>query len=178
MNQKLVGLACSLLLSSAANATMPAPVSDAPTFNPATTVLTIPALGVTGGNNIVKDVVVRLLNVEVVSIGASVVAPEWMAGTWVGQGSQNGSTNWSIEANSTNGAVTIAYPSLNCSGRWDLMSADSSHAMFTEVITVGTSTCGVTGRVVITKIDSKHVTFSYWRSSGELSAWSTLTKKP
>jgi hypothetical protein len=177
MKIQRVALACSLLLSSLAMATLPEPSLQTPEFDSAKSILTLPSLTIKGGNTIVKDVAVRILSAEVVSAGASTTTPDWLAGTWLGRGYQARGSSWSIEANATNGAFTIAYPSLNCAGRWDLVQSDTSLAVFNEVITTGTSNCIVNGRIVITRIDKNHVTFSYWRTTGELDSWSTLTKK-
>ena len=178
MKKYSLALVVSLVTASSAMATLPELVVNTPVFEAGTNLLTIPYLGIKGSKTVVKDVAVRILNAEVVSAGASVLPPDWMAGTWVGIGNQSSGSTWSIEANNTNATFTIAYPSLNCSGRWDLLSADSSRAIFTEVITAGIFNCVETGRVVVTRIDNNYVTFSYWRQSGDLlTSWSTLTKK-
>ena len=106
-------------------------------------------------------------------------APNWIQGEWEGVGYQlNSAGNWSIRLNVKEDRYSIAYPSLECSGNWQLQKQSDMKLEFIETITKGTDKCVNKGRIVITKVDENHVTFTYFSpNSGELEAFSTLIIK-
>jgi hypothetical protein len=105
--------------------------------------------------------------------------PTWMQGEWRGIGYQlNTGGTWSIHLKANKDRVSIAYPSLECSGNWQVIKADKDRIELLETITDGTDKCVNKGKVVITKIDDNHITFTYFSPySGELEAFSTLVRK-
>lgn len=104
---------------------------------------------------------------------------DWLKGEWEGVGYQlNTSGNWSIRLKVNEDRYAIAYPSLECSGNWQLQKSSDIKLEFIETITDGTDKCVNKGRIVITKVDDNHVTFTYFSPySGELEAFSTLVRK-
>ena len=104
----------------------------------------------------------------------------WLNGTWRGTGFQlNNSQSWSIRftADVNNKTFKIDYGSLGCSGIWRLISANDNLAQFEETITDGMMKCANGGIIIITKIDKKFITFSYFvPGSGKLDSFSTLEK--
>ncbi|MFK7949772.1 MAG: hypothetical protein AB8G11_19435 [Saprospiraceae bacterium] len=103
----------------------------------------------------------------------------WLKGEWEGVGYQlNSSGSWSIQLKVNDDRYSIAYPSLECSGNWQLQKESDMKLEFIETITKGTDKCVNKGRIVITKVDDNHVTFTYFSPySGELEAFSTLIRK-
>lgn len=104
---------------------------------------------------------------------------DWLKGEWQGIGYQlNTSGNWSIRLKVNDDRYSIAYPSLECSGNWQLEKKSDMKLEFIETITKGTDKCVNKGRIIITKVDENHVTFTYFSPySGELEAYSTLIRK-
>ena len=105
--------------------------------------------------------------------------PEWLQGEWRGIGYQlNSSGTWSISLKVNAERASIAYPSLECSGNWQIIKQSENKLELLETITEGTDKCVNKGKLVITKIDENHVTFTYFSPfSGELEAFSTLVRK-
>jgi hypothetical protein len=157
-----------------AQATLPVLSDVTPTYNPANATLMFPVLQV--GSNQISNVNVRILGAEVTSVGASVAVSDWLEGSWEGSGYQNNGLIWTVQLTASQGSYQVNYPTLSCSGNWTRTSIDPAKAMFKEVIAVNRTKC-LDGHVVVTKIDSKHVTFSWWYENGTLGAWSTLIKK-
>ena len=108
-------------------------------------------------------------------------APAWLSGTWVGQGYQPGSdAHFTIEliCDATTRAFAISYPSLGCSGTWELVSQADGVARFVETITEGTDACVDGGKVVLTQISDQFVTWSFFYPDDEtLDSFSTLHKE-
>lgn len=106
--------------------------------------------------------------------------PNWLDGTWRGTGFQlNNSGSWSIRftAEVKNKTYKIYYGTLDCSGNWRLVSSNDHLAQFEEIITDGITKCANGGIVIITKIDKKFITVSYFvPGSGKLDSFSTLEK--
>ena len=105
--------------------------------------------------------------------------PEWLQGEWRGIGYQlNTSENWSIHLKVSDERVSIAYPSLECSGNWQIIKQSKNKLELLETITDGADKCVNKGKLVITKVDENHVTYTYFSPfSGELEAFSTLVRK-
>lgn len=106
----------------------------------------------------------------------------WIQGEWAGTGFQTDTpevSTWTISfyADLKNNAYSISYPSLNCSGEWKLITGDAQKALFKETITDGLEYCMDGGKIIITKVDENHISYSYFFPETELQAFSTLTKK-
>ncbi len=108
--------------------------------------------------------------------------PNWLDGSWIGKGYQldalNNST-WAIELemDAKSGKYTVAYPSLECSGKWDLFEANDHRAVFKEIIEVGTNRCFNGGKLVITKVDKNHLSYTFfYPDDNVMGAYSTLVR--
>ena len=115
-----------------------------------------------------------------VNISAQKNKMDWLDGTWRGTGFQlNNSQSWSIRftADVNSKTFKIDYGTLGCSGIWRLISANDYLAQFEETITDGMMKCANGGIIIITKIDKRYITFSYFvPGSGKLDSFSTLEK--
>ncbi len=112
----------------------------------------------------------------------------WLNGTWQGTGYQidlENDNEWSIllEIDTNNQLYTIAYPSLNCSGKWKLIKSSKDQATFEELIELNTVDCTQNGKVILSKVDDDHVIFSYFYTNTKFgntkkaSVFSTLEKQ-
>ena len=106
-------------------------------------------------------------------------APTFMRGTWTGLGSQVGYPFWSIAliANPDKEQYSITYPSLSCGGGWVLEDFDATRAGFREDIKSGEDNCYDNSLVVVTAINDRHITITWFAPDDQLMAWSTVTKK-
>ena len=87
----------------------------------------------------------------------------WLRGEWAGTGYQTDtSTTWAMKLTAKGRTYTVDYPSLECGGRWRLLSVSSRRAIFRETITRGTERCAQRGRVVIERLNSRQL--GYWFS--------------
>lgn len=108
----------------------------------------------------------------------------WLDGEWTGIGFQpgtSGTSTWKIHLNYNydENTITIDYPTLQCNGYWKAESVDNCKVIFKEYITDGKTRCDDQGTVVVTRLDHKFITVSYFlpgRVEGVI-AFSTLTKK-
>ena len=124
-----------------------------------------------------------LIFISILSLSNNISAQKgkdiWFSGEWRGTGFQlNNSSTWSIHfiADTNKKVYEIKYGTLGCSGTWNLLSTNKHLAQFQEIITDGISKC-ITGNVIIiTKIDKKHITVTYFSQSGKLDAFSTLER--
>ncbi len=103
--------------------------------------------------------------------------PAWMEGEWSAVGLQvNIPQTWTMELIVDGKNYEIRYPTLECSGVWTLEGSTQNKAVFTEVVTYGFERCTNGGKIVVTKIDKFHLSFSYFSpKNGKLEAYATLT---
>jgi hypothetical protein len=79
----------------------------------------------------------------------------WLRGTWEGTGYQtDDNSTWKMKlttVKSKRGGRTfkIEYPSLNCGGRWKLLSINQNVARFRELLNHGVDKCTNKGSVLI-----------------------------
>jgi len=101
--------------------------------------------------------------------------PAWLEGSWRGIGYQiNLQQTWAIELDVATTA-TVNYPSLECSGAWSLVKNAEGLVEFEEAILKGVNRCVNGGRIVITRIDQHHISYSFFEpQNGKLEAHSTL----
>ncbi len=86
----------------------------------------------------------------------------WLTGTWTGTGYQiDANETWTMKLTSKGKRYTVEYPSLNCSGRWQLISFGSSIATFREKITTGMDKCTDRGTVTIQRLNGRQIEFRY-----------------
>jgi hypothetical protein len=105
--------------------------------------------------------------------------PAWMQGEWVSYGFQlNTLTSWSIYLKVNQTSADIKYPSLECGGNWTIEKQEQNAITLIETITEGTDKCTNKGKIIITKVDADHISFSYFSPfNNRIEAFSTLIKK-
>ena len=118
---------------------------------------------------------------------SSVVCPQksegtaraWLNGTWEGTGYQiDTDSTWTMRLRARGGKYLIEYPSLNCSGRWRLISINSKIAVFRENITLGRDACVDKGRVVIERLNGRQIAYRFsQRGTTDVSASAILNRK-
>ena len=118
---------------------------------------------------------------------SSVVCPQrsrgatraWLNGTWEGTGYQiDTDTTWTMRLRGRGGKYLIEYPSLNCGGRWRLVSNNSKRAVFRESITFGKNSCVDKGRVVIERLNGRQIAYRFsHRGATDVSASAILKRK-
>ncbi len=65
-------------------------------------------------------------------------AGAWLRGQWEGTGYQiDTNSTWTMSLKVRGRSYLIEYPSLNCGGRWRLVSINANRARFRERITAG-----------------------------------------
>jgi hypothetical protein len=118
-------------------------------------------------------------------LGASVATSQsWLRGTWEGTGYQiDDNSTWTMKltvAQAKNGRrrFSIEYPSLNCGGRWKLLSANGRQLVFREQLSHGQEKCSNNGRVTVERINSKQILFLYSnQGTREITASAVLNRK-
>lgn len=111
----------------------------------------------------------------------------WLEGTWTGTAFQidlSEDNQWTVEVkiDTKKETYSISYPSLNCTGKWELIKYSEDQATFNEVIENNIDVCIEKGVVILSKIDQNRVIYSYFyndvvNSDGtKASAFSTLEK--
>lgn len=79
----------------------------------------------------------------------------WLRGTWEGTGYQTDeNTTWQMKVTITRRrsgrrTIKIDYPSLNCGGRWKLISISQSSARLREILDHGVEKCSDKGTVML-----------------------------
>ncbi len=112
----------------------------------------------------------------------------WLEGQWTGTAFQidlSEDNQWTIELeiNVKKEIYNISYPSLKCSGEWELIKCSKNQATFREIIKNNTTVCIEKGVIILSKIDKNLVLYSYFYNDGinsdgrKASAFSTLEKK-
>lgn len=86
----------------------------------------------------------------------------WLNGTWEGTGYQiDTNETWTMRLVVAGKSYKIEYPSLNCDGRWNVISIGSWVARFRERITRGTDQCTNNGNVVIERLSRRQIAYRY-----------------
>jgi hypothetical protein len=107
----------------------------------------------------------------------------WLDGQWEGVGCQldleeNNTWSISLAIDINQQSFEIKYPSLECSGQWELVEYSNDRAIFNETLIENTNTCIEDGTVIITKVDKNHISYSYYIVDDEnVLAFSTLKRK-
>lgn len=103
----------------------------------------------------------------------------WLRGTWEGTGYQiDSDSTWTMRLTARGGEYLIEYPSLNCGGRWRLLSINSRVATFREQIAVGRGACVDRGRVVVERLNGRQIAYRFsHRGSTEVSASAILKRQ-
>ena len=106
----------------------------------------------------------------------------WLRGVWEGTGYQtDDDSTWTMKLTVTRtrrGRVySIDYPSLNCGGRWKLLSMNRNVARFRELISRGQDKCTNNGLVVIERKRGQIVYLYTNEGSREITASAVLNRK-
>ena len=103
-------------------------------------------------------------------------------GVWKGAGYQhNTDSSWTITVffDEGIGQYVIQYPSLGCTGYWQLINANDKTIEFREILTQGQGKCTDDGRVILLKTDSDAYEFYYYwpNDNNELTAFGLIKKQ-
>ncbi|SRR5581483_28402 len=103
----------------------------------------------------------------------------WIKGKWEGTGYQiDDKSTWSMLFTARGKRYSVDYPTLNCGGRWRLISINQSRARFREVLDHGQDKCADRGRVLIQRISRKQILFLYsYKDARDISASAVLNRK-
>lgn len=85
----------------------------------------------------------------------------WMQGTWAGTGYQIDGNTWPVEMQHIGKRITIAYPSLGCSGWWQIVSINHSNIEFVEHITVNNG-CDQGGKIIVSHVDEHNISIAWF----------------
>jgi len=111
--------------------------------------------------------------------GAQQRSSSWVRGAWEGVGYQtDDQTTWAITLTARGRSYSIDYPSLNCGGRWKLVSINGSRARFREVLNRGQDKCADHGHIVLQRLNRKQILFLYsYDDAKDISASAVLNRK-
>lgn len=114
-----------------------------------------------------------------VTVSAQTRSKSWIRGTWEGTGYQiDDQSTWTMRVTSNGRRHLIEYPSLDCGGRWKLVSINASQARFKEILSHGQDKCTNNGSVLIRRLSRKQVVFLYSNEGRrEVSASAVLNRK-
>ena len=103
----------------------------------------------------------------------------WLRGSWEGVGYQmDTETTWPMKLVMKGNRYSVEYPSLNCSGRWRLLSASRNLVRFREEITVGREHCTDRGTVIIQRLSLRQIAYRYYiRGARDVTASAILNRK-
>jgi hypothetical protein len=96
------------------------------------------------------------------AISAQTKSKTWIRGTWEGKGYQiDDQSTWTMRFTAGGGRFAIDYPSLNCGGRWKLITIDASRARFKEILNYGIDKCLNRGTVVVQRLNKRQAVYLY-----------------
>jgi len=123
--------------------------------------------------------IVLLLLMATSAAHAQKQSANWIKGTWEGTGYQiDDNSTWAIHFRASGKRFSIDYPSLNCGGRWRLVSISATRARFREILDHGQDKCTDKGSVLIQRLSRKQLMFLYSNpGTREVSASALLTRK-
>jgi hypothetical protein len=113
------------------------------------------------------------------SLTAQTKANNWLKEKWEGTGYQtDDQSTWTMRVTALGRTVSIEYPSLNCGGRWQLISINRSRARFRERLDHGQEKCANDGNVTIQRLNRRQVVFLYSNAgTREVTASAVLNRK-
>ena len=97
-----------------------------------------------------------------------------LSGIWSGIGTQEG-LSWTVEVTLGDQAASSRYPTLQCGGELDPISASATRLEYLERITFGLSRCVSGGTIVLERTSEEELRYT-WRS-GALFATGNLTRR-
>ena len=96
------------------------------------------------------------------TLSAQTKTSNWLTGNWEGTGYQiDDQSTWTMRLTVRGRRFSIEYPSLNCGGRWQLISINGNRARFKERLDHGQDKCTDNGTVVIQRLSKRQVVFLY-----------------
>jgi hypothetical protein len=103
----------------------------------------------------------------------------WLRGEWAGTGYQvDSGETWAMVLTFGRGSYAAEYPSLECAGRWRLLSVSRTRAVFRETVTRGAEKCAPRGRVVIERLNARQLGYRYsYEGSKEFVASAILNRR-
>ena len=112
-------------------------------------------------------------------LSAQTKSNNWIKGTWEGTGYQtDDQSTWLMKLTARGGRYSIEYPSLNCGGRWQLVSLNSYRARFRERLDHGQDKCSNNGKVTIQRLSPTQVFFLYSNAgTHEVTASAVLNRR-
>jgi hypothetical protein len=113
------------------------------------------------------------------ALSAQTKSNNWIKGIWEGTGYQtDDQSTWTMRLTARGGRFSIEYPSLNCGGRWQLVSINGFRARFRERLDHGQEKCADKGNVLIEKLSKRQVVFLYSNAgTREVTASAVLNRK-
>ena len=113
------------------------------------------------------------------AVPAQTKSNNWIKGSWEGTGYQtDDQSTWTMRLTARGGRFSIEYPSLNCGGRWQLVSLNSYRARFRERLDHGQDKCADNGNVIIEKLSKRQFVFLYSNArTREVTASAVLNRK-
>jgi hypothetical protein len=113
------------------------------------------------------------------SLAAQTKANNWIKGSWEGTGYQTDDQSiWTMRVTARGRRVSIEYPSLNCGGRWRLISISSNRARFREKLDHGQDKCTNNGNVTVQRLNRRQVVFLYSNAgTREVTASAVLNRR-
>lgn len=97
-----------------------------------------------------------------------------LSGIWSGTGTQEG-LSWTVEVILGDQGASSRYPTLQCGGELDPISASATRLEYLERITFGLSRCVSGGRVVLERTSEEELRYTWY--SGTLFATGNLTRR-
>jgi hypothetical protein len=85
---------------------------------------------------------------------------------WHGVGIQGTQSEWSTEVDLRGPAPTVIYPSLKCSGVWQLLGVQNGVYEFREIINFGRDIC-IDGYVRVYLLNKKRMAIVYYQFKGD-----------
>lgn len=117
------------------------------------------------------------------AVAPQVKSKSWLRGAWEGTGYQaDTDSTWAMKLTvkklKGRRAFLIEYPSLNCGGRWKLLSVSGNRATFRERLDHGQDECTDNGVARIERLGSGQLIFWYSnQGSHDVTASAVLTRK-
>lgn len=120
-----------------------------------------------------------LLLLLAASFSAQTKKTSWLKGTWEGTGYQtDDQSTWTMRVTARGRRASIEYPSLNCGGRWQLISISSNRARLRERLDHGQDKCTNNGNVTIQRLNRRQLVFLYSNAgTREITASAVLNRK-
>jgi hypothetical protein len=114
------------------------------------------------------------------AVSAQSKSGSWIRGTWEGTGYQiDDKSTWTMVLKARGRTFSIDYPSLNCGGRWRVISINASRARFIERLDHGQDKCTDNGKVIIQRLSGSQILFLYSNpGTREVIASAVLNRKP